>query len=103
MQEIVNSLQSMIFGGNNDEIDSIIQPETKKELPTSSCSTSVDMTCMHSKNSELFISRLIQDYNLESIDNECKHVLNQAKKLFFEIFFKDSPIIVKITVLIIYP
>ena len=41
---------------------------------------------MHSKSSELFISRLMQDYNLESIDNECKFILNQAEKLFSEIF-----------------
>ncbi len=28
----------------------------------------------------------MQDYNLESIDNECKFILNQAEKLFSEIF-----------------
>src|SRR3989337_1598731 len=83
MLEIVKSLQSIIFGENNNEIDSVIQPETKKGLPNS---TSADIACMYSKNSELYISNLIKDYNLESIDNECKHILNQAKKLFVEIF-----------------
>jgi len=49
-------------------------------------STSVDMACMYSNNSELFISKLIQDYNLELVDNEYKHILNQAEKLFLKIF-----------------
>ena len=82
MKEIVKSLQSIIFEGNNNEIDSIIQPETKKESPNSTA----DIACMYSKNSELFISNLIKDYNLESMDNECKHILNQAEKLFLETF-----------------
>ncbi|CAI2166987.1 12306_t:CDS:2 [Funneliformis geosporum] len=39
---------------------------------------------MHSNNSELFISRLMQDYNL---DNECNsHILSQAEQYFSETF-----------------
>ena len=46
---------------------------------------------MCSKNSELFVSKLIKDYNFEYIDNECKHILDQVEKLFSETFnTKDS-------------
>ena len=41
---------------------------------------------MHSNNIELSLSKLIQEYNLALIDNECKHILSQAEKLFLEIF-----------------
>ncbi len=71
----------MIFEeNNNNTIHPIINTENKMELLNDIHSYS---TCMQSKNSELFISRLMQNYNL---DNKCKpHILSQAKKLFSEI------------------
>src|SRR5688572_7495620 len=88
MQEVVKSLKAIIFGENNNEINSIIHLENEAELlkKTTSYSASSDIVRMHSNNSELFISKLLQEYNLGSIDNEYKHILNQAEKLFFEIY-----------------
>ncbi|CAI2175459.1 6465_t:CDS:2 [Funneliformis geosporum] len=48
---------------------------------------------MYSNNSDLFLSRLMQDLNLETIYNECNshHILYQAEKLFMEIYdIEDS-------------
>src|SRR6266542_2109406 len=78
----------MIFGENNDEIDSF-NSENKAELlkKTTSYSASSDIVCMHSNNSELFISKLMQEFNLELIDTEFNsQILYQAEKLFFEIY-----------------
>ncbi len=88
MQEVVKLLKAMIFGENNNEINSIIHSENKAGLlkKTTSYSISSNIACMHSNNSELFISKLMQEFNLKLIDNECKHILNQAEKLFFEIY-----------------
>src|SRR6266498_2498575 len=89
MQEVVKSLKAIIFGENNDEIDSFIHSENKAGLlkKTTSYSASSDIACMHSNHSELFISKLMQEFNLELIDTEFNsQILNQAEKLFLEIF-----------------
>ena len=87
MQEVVKSLKAMIFGENNDEINSIIHSANKIESIESPNDIHFDSTSpMHSNNIELVLSKLIQEYNLALIDNECKHILSQAEKLFLEIF-----------------
>ncbi|CAI2167752.1 11179_t:CDS:2 [Funneliformis geosporum] len=51
---------------------------------------------------ELFLSKLIQEYNLESIDNEGNpHILYQAKKYFLEIFDEEDSMEVLIDKLIL--
>jgi len=54
MHEFVKSLKAIIFGENNDEVNSIIHSENKAELLKKT--TSYSASCMHSNNSELFIS-----------------------------------------------
>ncbi|CAI2196892.1 12129_t:CDS:1, partial [Funneliformis geosporum] len=50
-------------------------------------SASPNMPCMHSNNSELFLSKLIQEFNLDSINIEGHlHILHQAEKLFLKVF-----------------
>src|SRR5688572_7120882 len=82
MREVVKSLKTMISGENNDEIDSENKIELLKE--TISYSSSSDIACMYSNDSGLFVSKLIDEYNLESVDKDYKHILNQAEKFFFE-------------------
>ncbi len=74
MQQVVKSLKSIIIEENNNDI--IHPTENKMELPNDMHSYS---TCTQSNNSELFISY--------TLDNKYKpHILNQAEKLFLEIF-----------------
>ncbi|CAI2171713.1 381_t:CDS:2 [Funneliformis geosporum] len=51
------------------------------------------MPCMNSNNSELFLSKLIQEFNLDSINNEGHlHILHQAEKLFLKVFDVEDSI-----------
>src|SRR6266498_4218421 len=72
-----------------EALDSFIHSENKAELlkKTTTYSASSDIASMHSNNSELFISKLMQEFNLELIDTEFNsQILYQAEKLFFEIY-----------------
>ncbi|CAI2192569.1 17971_t:CDS:1, partial [Funneliformis geosporum] len=60
------------------------------------------MPCMNSNNSELFLSKLIQEFNLDSINNEGHlHILHQAEKLFLKVFDVEDNIDTLIDKLII--
>src|SRR5688572_30827330 len=84
MQGVVQSLKAMIFENDYEIHFTKDQTELIKK-PT--YSAPLDITCtMRNNNSELLISKLIEEYNLGSMDNECKHILGQAKRLFFETF-----------------
>src|SRR5947208_3144733 len=87
MQQVVKSLRAIIFEENN-ETNPIYHTENEMEL--SQQITSIEemiymhsdnsISCMFSKNSELFLSKLY-------LDNEyIPDILNQAEKLFLEIF-----------------
>jgi hypothetical protein len=83
MHQVVKSLKKIIFGENNDKIDSLENKEVLQETPSQS-SITADLSCMLSNNSELYLSKLIQNY----LNNEYNFdiVINQAEKLFLEIF-----------------
>ncbi|CAI2191979.1 19783_t:CDS:1, partial [Funneliformis geosporum] len=56
-------------------------------------SASSNMPCMNSNNSELLLSKLIQEFNLDSINNEGHlHILHQAEKLFLKVFDVEDSI-----------
>ncbi|CAB4380858.1 unnamed protein product [Rhizophagus irregularis] len=91
IHQVVKFLKQVIFGENNDEINSL---EIKTELLQENHPQSIisDLACMLSNNSieymlsnnsELYLSKLMLDH----LNNEINSIiLNQAEKLFSEIF-----------------
>src|SRR6266542_2488952 len=91
MQQVVSSLKSIISPDYNDEIDFDIHVENKKELPNESLSSDLLQASMEGNTFDLSICDLIEDYDLESIENDCNpDILVQAEKLFMEIFNSED-------------
>src|SRR2546423_1930339 len=83
IQQVAEFLAKIIVEKNNEN-NSTTRTENKKELSSIIYpqSTIMEAPCTHSKASELLLNKLIQDYNLEYNSD----ILNQAEKLFLEIF-----------------
>ena len=65
--------------------------ENKKELPNESLSSDLLQASMEGNTFDLSICDLIEDYDLESIENDCNpDILVQAEKLFMEIFNSED-------------
>ncbi|GBB84536.1 hypothetical protein RclHR1_01110021 [Rhizophagus clarus] len=81
--QVVKSLKKIVFGESNNNINSLENKEEGllRETPYQSIITNLGSTL--SDNSELYLSKLIQNH----LNNEYNFdVLNQAEKLFLEIF-----------------
>ena len=89
MQQVVSSLKAIISPNSNNKIHSNIYVDDKKE--------SEDVILFSTVNVDIgtldfSISDLIEDYDLESVGNECNpDILFQAEELFRELFdLKDT-------------
>ena len=61
MQQVVKSLKKIIF---KDEVNSIVHIEkVESQQTTHSQPIIMEVACMYSNDSELFLSKLMQDYN----------------------------------------
>ncbi|CAI2174991.1 20094_t:CDS:2 [Funneliformis geosporum] len=100
LQQVVDSLRAII-SEDYDTFQSIIHTKNKIKSQSDMHSNSASFI-MYSNNSELFLSKLIQEINLESIVNERhSHILHQAEKLFLKIFDVEDSIDILIDKLIV--
>jgi hypothetical protein len=93
IHQVVKFLKRIIFGEINDDeinsfennkIESLQESHSQSIMPDLSCMLSNDsIVYMLSKNSELYLSKLIQDHLNNDVDPD---ILNQAERLFLEIF-----------------
>ncbi|CAI2169850.1 3837_t:CDS:2, partial [Funneliformis geosporum] len=101
LQQVVDSLRAIIFEHYDTFQSIIIHTKNKIESQRDMHSNS-ESFIMYSNNSELFLSKLIQEINLESVDNEGhSHILHQAEKLFLKIFDVEDSIDILIDKLIV--
>ncbi|GES75152.1 kinase-like domain-containing protein [Rhizophagus clarus] len=82
--QVIKSLKKIISDEDNNKIEN--NEKLIQDTPSQSIMT--DVACMLSNNSEFYLSKLIQNHFNNEYDMD---ILNQAKKLFLEIFdTKDS-------------